>query len=154
MHAFRLFLWFVHCALPEASVPAGTRLQPLRHWNILRRCRGIAIAAPTAEFDDMAAATITAQEAYERFEAGAIGTGSHAVWLQVARLGAAAIVPEVRRWLRISRGIAYAVYAWMIFAVLAPSTWLITAVIPRPDWAWSVSHRMARLFFALTRAPH
>jgi len=85
------------------------------------------------------------REVYER--GGAAGT--RAVWLQVVRLAWSAILPQARRSLRAAGDLAYGLYATLVFAVLAPATWIACALVPRTGWCWRLSGRMARLFLAL-----
>ncbi|MGH8677917.1 MAG: lysophospholipid acyltransferase family protein, partial [Burkholderiales bacterium] len=49
--------------------------------------------------------------------------------------------------------ILYAVYTWVLFWLVAPLTWLITAVTPRPAWAWAIGRVAARLFLKLSGTP-
>ncbi|HYC48643.1 MAG TPA: AMP-binding protein [Burkholderiales bacterium] len=89
----------------------------------------------------------------ERYEAGALERGARAVWLQIAGLVAGAIVPELRRVRRMAAVVGYAGYVSIVFALIAPATWLVSAGIPRTDWTWTLSRRAARVFFAITRTP-
>jgi acyl carrier protein len=89
----------------------------------------------------------------ELYEAGMVGAGSRAAWWQVARLVARAALPQVRRWLGTAAGILYAVYAGILFSLIASLTWLVTAFIPRPDWSWAVGRAAARLLLKLSGTP-
>ncbi|MEK6594014.1 MAG: AMP-binding protein [Pseudomonadota bacterium] len=89
------------------------------------------------------------REAYER---GGF-SGTRAVWWQVARLTWLALLPQVRRTLRSAGGLLYGAYALFLLGVMGGLTWLACAVLPRPDWCWQVSHRMARAFLQLTGMP-
>jgi 1-acyl-sn-glycerol-3-phosphate acyltransferase len=86
----------------------------------------------------------------ELYEQGALGTPQRAVWWQFARLAWAGVLPQLRRSGRAASGILYASYAWGLFLILAPLTWLMVAMLPRPAWGWSVSRVMARLFVRLS----
>jgi 1-acyl-sn-glycerol-3-phosphate acyltransferase len=77
------------------------------------------------------------------------GSGTRAVWLQIASLAWSAILPQARRSLRSFRHLLYGIYAMFLLSVLGPLTWLACAVIPRTALCWKVSHYMARLFFTL-----
>ncbi|MFH0341837.1 MAG: AMP-binding protein [Chromatiales bacterium] len=85
----------------------------------------------------------------EAYEQGG-SSGARAVWLQVVRLTWSAILPQARRTLRAAGDLLYGVYSALIFAILAPVTWIACALVPRTGWCWSLSRRMARLFLALT----
>jgi 1-acyl-sn-glycerol-3-phosphate acyltransferase len=89
----------------------------------------------------------------ELYEAGSIGAGTRAAWWQVARLVARAALPQVRRWLRVGGEIAHAAYVWLVFWLVAPPTWLLTAATRRPAEAWALGGAAARLFLKLCRIP-
>jgi 1-acyl-sn-glycerol-3-phosphate acyltransferase len=89
----------------------------------------------------------------ELFETGRIGQHPRALWLQIARIGLASVRPRLRSWWRRSADMAYAVYAQIIFWLLAPPVWLLIAVLPRVSWRWAVMRRGARLLFRLGRIP-
>lgn len=76
-------------------------------------------------------------------------TGTRAVWLQIARLALVAAVPQARRTLRSAGDLLYGAYALLLLGTLGPLTWLACALLPRTQWCWRFSHRMARLFFRL-----
>jgi 1-acyl-sn-glycerol-3-phosphate acyltransferase len=49
--------------------------------------------------------------------------------------------------------VLYAAYAWVVFWLVAPVTWLLTAATPRPAWAWAIGHVAARLCLRLCGIP-
>ena len=75
--------------------------------------------------------------------------GTRAAWWQLLRLAARAVLPQLRRWRGQAAVILYAarVHAW--FWLMAPPVWLLTALTPRPAWAWAVGHAAARVFLHL-----
>lgn len=87
------------------------------------------------------------------FETQRLGQGSAAVWWQVVRLTLASLRPRLRSLWRRFADTAYAVYAQIIFWLLAPPVWLLVVLLPRPSWRWTVMRRSARLLFCLTRIP-
>jgi acyl carrier protein len=92
---------------------------------------------------------VAAREYYER---GPDAVRPQAVWLQFARLAAAGVAPQVRRGLRVARGLAFATWAWLafapLFAVLLASAWL------RPGApTWRLGGKCARLWFRLLGIP-
>ncbi|MGO4810550.1 AMP-binding protein [Cupriavidus sp. 2MCAB6] len=89
----------------------------------------------------------------ERFEQGRLGRGQGAPWLQIARFGWQAMLPQLRRIRQTGAGLAYACYAWALFAALTPATWLASVVLHRPQLGWAVSHRAARLLLRLSAIP-
>src|SRR5262249_15717093 len=86
------------------------------------------------------------REVYER--GGSAGTRS--VWLQVARLTCAAILPQVKRSLRAAGDLAYGAYALVLLGTIGAAVWIACAALPRGDWCWRFSHRAARTFLWLT----
>ncbi len=87
------------------------------------------------------------------FEAGLVGAGSRFAWWQMARLVLRAALPQARRWHALAGEILYAAYAWVLFWLVAPPTWLLTAALPRPEWAWALGRAAARLFLWLSGTP-
>ncbi len=45
--------------------------------------------------------------------------------------------------------VLYGAYAWLVFALLAPPTWLLTALAPHPTAAWRVNRLAARIILSL-----
>ena len=87
----------------------------------------------------------------ELFEKGA--TPTRAVWWQLIRLAWAGILPQMRRGIRVVSDVCYAAYTWALFWMLAPLTWLVAALLPRPAWNWAASHAIARLYARLCATP-
>ena len=75
------------------------------------------------------------------------------VWWQIIRLACAGVLPQLRRGSRVASDVLYAAYVWALFCLLAPVTWLATALLPRPAWGWAVSRRSARLLTRLSGTP-
>jgi 1-acyl-sn-glycerol-3-phosphate acyltransferase len=71
-------------------------------------------------------------------------------WLQFARLGAAAVLPELRRRARGIAALLYAGYAWVAFLLVATPTWVLVALARRPAFGRRVCHDAARLLSRLT----
>ncbi len=76
-----------------------------------------------------------------------------AVWWQVVRLVWAGALPQMRRGMRVTSDILFAGYAWALFCLLAPLTWLAAVLLPRPAWSWAASRVGARLFLRLSGTP-
>ncbi|UUZ71423.1 1-acyl-sn-glycerol-3-phosphate acyltransferase [Polaromonas sp. P1(28)-8] len=89
----------------------------------------------------------------ELYETGGASATQPAPWQQIARFAWQAILPQLRRAGRVVAEIAYAGYAWLLFWLLAPITWALTAVLPKPSWSWALSHHAARLFLRLSGLP-
>ncbi|MGH8560899.1 MAG: 1-acyl-sn-glycerol-3-phosphate acyltransferase, partial [Nevskiales bacterium] len=82
----------------------------------------------------------------ELYEAGLVGSPVRAVWWQVLRLVGSAIRPALRRQWQLFKEWLYAAYAWLLFLLAAPPTWLVTALAPHPRLAWAMGRLSARLF--------
>jgi len=89
----------------------------------------------------------------ELYEGNQIGAPTRALWRQVLHLLWAGLRPVVRRSARAAGTLLYAVYAWLLFWIVAPAVWLLSALLPRPSWAWAVSHAAARAVVWLSATP-
>lgn len=89
----------------------------------------------------------------ELYEAGRIGARRRAVGWQIARLVLGAAGARARRGLRLAGELAHALRIGVLFALIAPLTWLATALLPRPSWAWAVGRLAARCFLRLCGTP-
>ncbi|MCU7812255.1 MAG: AMP-binding protein, partial [Candidatus Thiodiazotropha sp. (ex Notomyrtea botanica)] len=87
------------------------------------------------------------------YEQGLTGSHRRAVWLQFSRLAVASLVPELRRaWRQVATGF-YAAYAWVLFSSMAPWVWLLTALLPKLSWRWSLVKHGADAFRRLAMVP-
>ena len=92
---------------------------------------------------------VAAREYYER---GPDAVKPQAVWLQFVRLVAAGVMPQLRRGLRVVRGLLFAGYAWVLFGLLFFALFIVAALAPgRPTWRFG--QRCARLFLWLCAIP-
>jgi 1-acyl-sn-glycerol-3-phosphate acyltransferase len=89
----------------------------------------------------------------ELYEHGRIGTRSHSPWRQFAHLIGLALAPLWRRARRTAGALLYAMYAWILFGLMAPVVWSLVALLPRPSWSWAVSHTAARWLLRLSGTP-
>ena len=89
----------------------------------------------------------------EYYERGGSSARPAPVWLQLARLARASLLPELRRQLRALRGLAYAAWVWLVFLTLAVPTLAAAALLRNPAWGWRFSRVMARMFLRLCRLP-
>jgi 1-acyl-sn-glycerol-3-phosphate acyltransferase len=60
------------------------------------------------------------------------------------------LLPQTRRAATAIVHFLYGVYAWLVFALIAPPTWLLTALAPHPTAAWRVNRMAARIILRLT----
>ncbi len=81
----------------------------------------------------------------EQYEAGRVGAHGRAGWWQVVRLVSGSLLPQAQRAAAAAARWLFGVYCWLIFALLAPPAWLLTALAPRPATAWRVNRLAARI---------
>jgi 1-acyl-sn-glycerol-3-phosphate acyltransferase len=86
----------------------------------------------------------------ELYETGRVEARGHAAWWQVIRLVSGSILLQTRRATTAAAHILYGLYAGLVFAVLAPPAWLLTAFASHPAAAWRVNRLTARLILRLT----
>ncbi|HSU77192.1 MAG TPA: AMP-binding protein, partial [Burkholderiales bacterium] len=92
---------------------------------------------------------VAAREYYER---GPQAVKPQAVWLQFLRLIVAGIRPQLRRGLRVARGLLFAGYAWVLFGLLFFALFIVAAIAPGRA-TWRFGQGCARLFVWLCRIP-
>jgi 1-acyl-sn-glycerol-3-phosphate acyltransferase len=49
--------------------------------------------------------------------------------------------------------VLYASYAWALFGLVAPVTWLLVALLPQSGWRWTVARTSMRLLALLSQTP-
>jgi len=86
-------------------------------------------------------------------EAGRIGAPAATARQQVLRLALGAFAPRLRAIGAGAGSLLYALRAGLVFWLLAPLTWLLTACTSNPVMAWRISHAAARMLFRLTATP-
>ena len=89
----------------------------------------------------------------ELFEKGEIGKRQRSLPWQVIRLALASVLPQIRRALNALSAMAYAVYCWLVFAVLAPVVWLCVTLLPNHSLRWSAMRSCTRLLAKATATP-
>jgi acyl carrier protein len=89
----------------------------------------------------------------EYYENGGRSARPAPVWLQLARLTGASLLPELRRQLRTLSGLAYSVWVWIFFITLAIPTLSAAALLRNPARGWRFSRVMANTFLRLCRLP-
>jgi 1-acyl-sn-glycerol-3-phosphate acyltransferase len=134
-----------------------------RHQELKGKINELAISLIGAPVDDIVLAPphtvpktssgkirrVAAREYYER---GPAAVKPQAVWLQFLRLVLAGAFPQTRRGWRVVRGLAFAAYAWALFAVLFLVIFIVAALAPgRPTWR--LGQRCAWLFLRLCAIP-
>ena len=76
-----------------------------------------------------------------------------AVWWELARLRLRGAAPSLRRAGRAAGAVAFAVYAWVAYAVLGLSVVVLLLLLPRPQWRWWVAREAVRLLARVTGTP-
>ncbi|MBI3938061.1 MAG: AMP-binding protein [Betaproteobacteria bacterium] len=87
------------------------------------------------------------------YESRGIGARRPPVWLQLARLACSGAVAQLHRARRTVTDVAYALYAWLLLALMAPPVWLAAALSRSATQAWSFSRVAARWFIRLSATP-
>ena len=86
----------------------------------------------------------------EQYEAGRAGAQGRAGWWQVVRLVSGSLLPQAQRVRGAVTQWLFGLYCWLIFALLAPITWLLTVLARRPAVAWRVNRLAARIALRLS----
>ncbi|MCB1776696.1 MAG: AMP-binding protein, partial [Candidatus Competibacteraceae bacterium] len=89
----------------------------------------------------------------ELYEQHALGQGGRALWLQLTRMTLVSAWAQVRR---LGRGMSeqlFAGYAWMMYGVLAPFTWLGIMILPKLAWRWALARTASRILAWVTGTP-
>lgn len=85
------------------------------------------------------------------YERGRLTTPTRPAWQQILYLAWTGVAPQLRRLARAAGALLYAIYAWMLFWILAPLVWLAVAVLPRPAASLAVIRAAAKLLRRLSR---
>ena len=86
----------------------------------------------------------------ELYASGRIGARAPPVWWQALRLAAGSLGPLLRRHAAAAADLAYGLYVALLFGLIAPTTWLLTAAAPRPALAWRINRVATRVFLRLS----
>jgi len=81
------------------------------------------------------------------YERNALGRGGRALWLQLTRITLSSGWAQLRKAWRGLGERLFAGYAWTMFGLLAPLTWLGIMTLPKREWRWALG-RMATLLLA------
>ena len=84
------------------------------------------------------------------YQAGKIGVRPRALWWELARLRLRGAAPSLRRARRAAGAVAFAVYTWVVYALLGLSVAVLLLLLPRPQWRWWVARGAVRLLARLT----
>ena len=92
---------------------------------------------------------VAARDYYER---GPSAVRPQAVWWQFVKLAIAGVAPQLRRGWRVARGILYALWVWLVFALVFFPVLLVAAVAPGRR-TWNFAGACSRLFFRMAGIP-
>ncbi len=87
------------------------------------------------------------------YEQGRMGHGSRSIGLQLLRVAAAGVLPQLKKFWHRGRENLFAFWAWSCFCLLAPITWVTVILLPAPSWCWRFVRNTARLLAFLTGTP-
>lgn len=85
----------------------------------------------------------------ELYASGRIGARALPPWWQAVRLVAGSLAPQLHHHIAATTRLLYGLYAGLLFGLIAPATWLVTAAAPRPALAWRVNRLATRTFLGL-----
>jgi acyl carrier protein len=134
-----------------------------RHDDLKRMINELAVGLIGAPADDIVLAPpstvpktssgkIRRNAAREYYERGPAGVAGGAVWLQFVRLMLAGAGPQLRRGLHTLTGALYALWGYLVFALLFPFAFVSALILP-PRITWTVGRIVGKLFFALAGIP-
>ena len=86
------------------------------------------------------------------YERGALESRQRALWVQIARLALAGLVPSARRTWRRLRELGFAVFTWMLFVLLVLLAWPMVACTPGLQRRWRWLGWLARRLLSATGA--
>ncbi len=145
--------------LAETRITEATALNKLREqinalaMSLLGEPPDDVVLAPAHSVLKTSSGKIRRAASRELYEMG-VGDGAQcAAWWRFASLAWAGTVPQLRRKLRMMNDALYAAYVWILFCILAPLTWLMASILPRPAWSWGISGAIARLFVRVSGTP-
>ena len=111
------------------------------------------VLAPPATVLKTSSGKIRRAASRELFEKGEIGRRRRSMPWQVTRLALSAVLPQIRRTLNSLSVKTYAAYCWLVFAALAPVTWLSVTLLPGHSLRWSAMRTSTRLLAKATATP-
>ena len=85
----------------------------------------------------------------ELFEQGKVGK-TQALYWQLTRVAFSSIAPVLRRFWRHGKSVAFALYCWLVYTILATIVWFATMFLPSFKLRWASARTGARLLQKLT----
>ncbi len=84
------------------------------------------------------------------YESGTVTPHRRAVWMQIARLGASSVVPEINRLLRAVVEHLFAGWWWLMVGICAVVVWPLVSLVPNHRFGQTLVRLGARFIFAMT----
>lgn len=91
--------------------------------------------------------------ARDLYETGKLGQETHALWIQILRLGLLTGVSKARRFLATVTDLAYAGWWWSVLVLLGATVWPVVLLLPRRRWRWAFVRSAARTALRLMGIP-
>jgi hypothetical protein len=111
------------------------------------------LLAPPRTVPKTSSGKIRRSAARALYEAGALGRPRRALWWQLLRLEAGALVSRCQRALRGLGGMAYAACWWLVVGIIGALTWLLVLALPRRRLRHAAVGAAARAMLRLTGTP-
>jgi 1-acyl-sn-glycerol-3-phosphate acyltransferase len=108
------------------------------------------ILAPPRTVPKTSSGKIRRTASREIYEKGRIGARPQALWWELVRIRLRGVVPSLRRARNTAATLAFAAYAWMLFAALALAVIVVLPLLPRTEWRWQMATRALRLLAHMT----
>ena len=108
------------------------------------------VLAPPRTVPKTSSGKIRRAASREIYEKGRIGARPQALWWELARIRLRGAGPSLRRARNAATTLAFAAYAWMMFAVLALAVIAVLPLLPRIEWRRRTSTGALRLLARLT----
>jgi len=102
------------------------------------------VFAPPRTVPKTSSGKIRRSAAKELYESGHVGPMQRALWWQLLRLALSGVVPQIRRFARLSCEILYAVWWWVVLAGAFLLGLLAVLILPRVTWRWSALRWIGR----------
>lgn len=90
------------------------------------------------------------RESYERSE---LGQTQAPIWLQFTRSALRSLLPGCQHLRQMLSNSLFALYAWLLFYLLAATSWTAVVMLPVLAWRWAVIRRISTLLATLTGTP-
>lgn len=87
------------------------------------------------------------------YERGHVGPHGRSLGVQITRLLATAVLPQLRRIIRLTAAAGYALWFWGVVGLCAPLVWLSVVLTPTRKWRWTLMRAWGRLVTTLLGIP-